>query len=56
MMVQETLKVLGYYNGDIDGLAGSATYSAVRAYKKDRHMAPTNALSQDFINHLRECS
>lgn len=54
MMVQESLKVLGFYDGQIDGYAGSDTYRAVRAYKKQCHMAPTNALSQEFIDHLRD--
>jgi len=56
MMVQESLKVLGLYRGPIDGFAGSETYRAVRIYKKQRHMAPTNALNQEFIDHLREAT
>ncbi len=56
MMVQESLKVLGIYEGEIDGYAGSKTYRAVRAYKKSRHMAPNNALTQDFIDHLRNAT
>lgn len=56
MMVQESLKVLGLYHGQIDGFAGSETYKAVRAYKKQRHMPPTNALSQEFIDHLRDAT
>ncbi len=56
MMVQESLKVLGLYSGQIDGYAGSETYRAVRQYKKQRHMAPSNALTQDFIDHLRDAT
>jgi len=56
MMVQETLRVLGLYHGEIDGFAGSETYRAVRAYKKQRHMAPTNAITQEFIEHLRDAT
>lgn len=56
MMVQETLKVLGLYDGEIDGYAGSETYRAIRIYKKSRHMAPTNAITQEFIDHLRDVS
>lgn len=56
MMVQETMKVLGLYDGAVDGLAGSKTFRAVRAYKKVNHMAPNNALTQEFINYLRENS
>lgn len=56
MMVQETMRALGLYTGDIDGLAGSKTYSAVRAYKKSVHMAPDNAITAEFITHLREAT
>lgn len=53
MMVQETMKIMGLYDGAIDGLAGARTFRAVRAYKKKIHMAPNNALTQEFIEHLR---
>ena len=53
MMVQETMKVLGLYDGPIDGLAGSKTFTAVREYKKSIHLAPNNSLSEEFISHLR---
>lgn len=53
MLVQETMKVMGLYHGSIDGLAGTETLRAVREYKKSINMAPNNALSEDFINHLR---
>ena len=53
MMVQETMRVMGLYHGAIDGLAGSKTLSAVRAYKKSIHMAPNNSLTKEFIDHLR---
>lgn len=53
MMVQETMKVFGLYSGAIDGLAGTATFRAVRAYKKRVHLAPDNSLSDEFIEHLR---
>ncbi len=52
-MVQETMKIMGLYDGAVDGLAGARTFSAVRAYKKKIHMAPNNALTQEFIEHLR---
>lgn len=53
MMVQETMKVMGLYSGAVDGLAGTATYRAVRTYKKSVHLAPDNHLSEEFIHHLR---
>ncbi|ASJ70943.1 peptidoglycan-binding domain-containing protein [Granulosicoccus antarcticus] len=54
MMVQESMKVAGFYHGDIDGLAGSKTYNAVRAYKKMNHMPVNNQLTDEFIEHVRE--
>lgn len=53
MMVQETMKVMGLYDGAVDGLPGTATFRAVRAYKKSVHLAPDNHLDAEFINHLR---
>lgn len=52
-MVQETMKIMGLYDGAIDGLAGTATMRAVREYKKSIHLAPNNALNAEFIDHLR---
>lgn len=52
-MIQETLKVQGLYAGAIDGLAGPHTLRAVRAYKKRNHMPANNALTEEFIEHLR---
>jgi len=49
-----TLATTELYDGAVDGLAGSKTFRAVRAYKKVNHMAPNNALTQEFINYLRE--
>jgi len=53
MMVQETMKIMGLYEGAIDGLAGTATLRAVRAYKKSINLAPDNSLCDSFIRHLR---
>lgn len=54
MMIQESMKVAGFYRGEVDGLAGTATFSAVRAYKKKHHMPVNNQLTDEFIEHLRE--
>lgn len=53
MMIQESMQMMGLYDGVVDGLAGSKTFLAVRAYKKSIHMAPNNALTEEFIAHLR---
>lgn len=41
--VQQALKLLGYYTGKIDGIAGSGTTSAIKAYQKK------HGLKQDGI-------
>ena len=53
MLVQETLRVVGLYRGEIDGLPGVKTLRAVREYKKELGMAPNNQLDDAFIDHLR---
>lgn len=54
MMIQESMKVAGFYQGALDGLAGPLTFNAVRAYKRQHKMPVNNRLSADFIAHLRE--
>ena len=54
MLVQETMQVLGLYSGEIDGLPGSKTMRAVRMYKKQNKLPSNNALTADFIAHLRD--
>ena len=54
MMIQESMRVAGFYAGAIDGVAGPETYDAVRAYKKKHHMPVNNHLTREFIEHLRE--
>jgi len=54
MMIQETLRVLHLYDGEVDGHAGPHTYRAVRAFKKSRHMRADNALDEEFVTYVRE--
>jgi len=54
MMIQETLRVLHLYDGEIDGHAGPNTFRAVRAFKKSRHMRADNALDEEFVTYVRE--
>ena len=44
---------MGLYQGSIDGLAGTETLRAVRAYKKSINLAPNNSLTDEFIEHIR---
>lgn len=53
MLVQETLKIRGFYNGPIDGIAASETMRAVKAYKKKHNMPVDNKLTSAFIDHIR---
>lgn len=53
MLVQETMQGLGLYSGEIDGIPGKQTMRAVRAYKRQHKMPQNNALTEDFITHLR---
>lgn len=53
MLVQETMRTMGLYDGEIDGLPGNKTMHAVRAYKKNNKMPVNNTLSEEFISHLR---
>lgn len=54
MMIQETMRLLQLYDGQIDGHAGPETFRAVRAFKKRCHMRPDNALSPEFVTYVRE--
>ena len=53
MLVQETMQDLGLYRGDVDGIPGIRTMQAVRNYKRANKMPQNNALTEDFIEHLR---
>jgi len=53
MLVQETMQDLGLYRGEVDGIPGIQTMRAVRAYKRANKMPQNNALTEDFIDHLR---
>lgn len=53
MLVQDAMRVMGLYQGSIDGLAGTETLRAVRAYKKSINLAPDNSLTDEFIEHIR---
>lgn len=53
MLVQETMQGLALYKGEIDGIPGKKTMQAVRTYKRRHKMPQNNALSEEFITHLR---
>jgi len=53
MLVQETMHGLGLYCGAIDGIPGIQTMHAVRIYKRRNKMPQNNALTEEFVEHLR---
>lgn len=53
MLVQETMLDLGLYTGEVDGIPGIKTMHAVRSYKRKHKMPQNNALTEEFIEHLR---
>jgi len=49
---QQQLKDDGYYRGDVDGVDGPATRSAIRHYQKDKNLAVTGQLDRDTQKDL----
>jgi len=52
LQVQENLRRLGYYKGSIDGLSGSGTRAAIRAYQVDRGLPLTGRIDRDLLQDL----
>lgn len=50
--VQERLAREGYYHGAIDGVAGSGTRRAIRAYQRDRGMAVNGAITAQLLGTM----
>ncbi len=50
--VQAALMRLGYYNGDIDGLLGPQTRSAITAYQKAHGLPQTGRMDIDTLTKL----
>ena len=51
--VQTALADLGYYNGPIDGIVGSGTRRAVRAFQRDKGLPVTGRIDRRLLNALR---
>lgn len=51
--VQATLKQLGLYDGEVDGLNGSRTRQAVAAYQKILRLEPTGRIDEALLAELR---
>ena len=50
--VQEQLAHDGYYKGAIDGVAGSRTYYAIRAYQRDHNLPVTGEITDDLLGEM----
>ena len=50
--VQAALMRLGYFNGDIDGLLGPQTRSAIMAYQKAGGLLQTGRMDIDTLTKL----
>jgi hypothetical protein len=50
--VQEQLAHDGYYKGAIDGVAGSRTYYAIRAYQRDHNLQADGEISDQLLDQM----
>jgi peptidoglycan hydrolase-like protein with peptidoglycan-binding domain len=50
--VQDTLKRLNFYGGDVDGLYGPATRVAIEAYQSKMGLAVTGTVDPALLDHL----
>lgn len=50
--VQETLRELNFYGGEVDGLLGPNTRQAIEAYQAKMGMAVTGAVDDSLLDHL----
>jgi hypothetical protein len=51
--VQRALKSRGYYYGSVDGVIGSGSRSAIRAYQRDRGLSVTGRIDRALLRSLR---
>ena len=51
--IQAFLSERGMYSGPRDGIAGSGTRAAVKAYQKSAGLPPDGHLDWEFLNHVR---
>lgn len=50
--VQQKLKSLGYYEGEVDGIYGSQTAAAIRRYQYANKLRITGELNEQTLDHL----
>jgi peptidoglycan hydrolase-like protein with peptidoglycan-binding domain len=49
---QNALKTQGYYEGQVDGVAGPRTSNALKTYQREHHLPETGKLDQETANSL----
>ena len=54
--VQQSLSMLGYFAGRIDGFAGDDTVRAVREYEMDQGLVPTGRVSAPLVVRLQRAT
>jgi hypothetical protein len=52
VQVQENLRRLGYYKGPVDGMVGTGTRNAIRAYQVDRGLPVTGRVDRELLQDL----
>lgn len=53
-VVQQRLKILGYYPGEVDGVYGPVTEQAVKAFQKDQGLVPDGIVGPRTYNALQQ--
>ena len=51
--VQRKLSAYGYYRGQIDGVVGSGTRSAIAAYQRENGLAVTGSINESLLRSMR---
>jgi peptidoglycan hydrolase-like protein with peptidoglycan-binding domain len=51
--IQEELKQHGYRPGPVDGVLGSRTRGAIRAYERDAKLPVTGAATKEILDHMK---
>lgn len=51
--IQDLLTKMGYYTGEIDGILGSGTQKAIRAYQKDHSLPQDGYATVELLNKMK---
>jgi hypothetical protein len=53
MLVQDALARRGYYDGEVDGVVGSGTRSAIREFQRDNGLPVTGRIDSQLVQALK---